>query len=177
MRRVIPLIRRLLVAFLLPPVAIAAAQCRPPTGKTLARLPAGLTFMQAGKPVAVKTYDGRKLMIWQVATWCSSCAAGLRILARHRAEIDAADARVLILRAYKNGGYPGIGIKAFARKAAPALLRDPHFIFGDDTKPLFVRTNPLHEVDFYQLVAANGRVVATDSAPSASWSTIAAFLK
>jgi hypothetical protein len=175
-----PALRHLAAAlFLVPlPAGIAAGQCAPPaaTAATVS-VPPDTAFVRNGRNVPLARYAGHKLMLWQVATWCSSCKAGLRTLERHRAEIDASGTRVLILRAYGNAGYPGIGIRAFAAKVAPGLLKDPHFVFGDDTKALYDATNPLHAVDLYHLIAADGRIVATGSAPSATYGTIARFLK
>ncbi|MDE2478585.1 MAG: redoxin family protein [Betaproteobacteria bacterium] len=130
-----------------------------------------------GKVVQLDAYKGRPVIVWQVTTWCPSCAAGLRTFAHHQARIDHSDVTVLVLRDYDNGGYPGPGIRAFASSVAAPLLKDPHFVFGEDTKALFDRYNPRKFVDIYQVIAADGHVRLASSSPSATFGRIEAFLR
>ncbi|MGH7073455.1 MAG: TlpA family protein disulfide reductase [Stellaceae bacterium] len=127
--------------------------------------------------VDLKTYAGHKLMVWQVTTWCPSCRAGLATFADHQSLIDQSDVRVIVLRDYKNGGYPGVGIRKFAEEVAPKLLHDPHFVFGEDTKTLFDSYNPHHYVDVYQLITPDRHIAAASSTPSVTFDKIEAFIK
>jgi thiol-disulfide isomerase/thioredoxin len=133
-------------------------------------------FTVDGKSVELKTLLGHPLVIWQVATWCPSCKAGLETFAQHQAAIDRSDMTILVLRDYQNGGYPGPGIHEFAKSVAPKLLNDPHFVFGEDTKTLFDRYNPHKFVDVYQVVAPDGKIAVVSSAPSASFVNIERFI-
>lgn len=160
--------------------AFAAPQGK--TGPTNVPGPQTVTALNApftvdGKSVELKTYMGHSFVIWQVATWCPSCKAGLETFAQHQAEIDKSDMTILVLRDYKNGGYPGPGIREFAKSVAPGLLNDPHFVFGEDTKSLFDRYNPHKVVDVYQVVAPDGNVAVVSSAPSATFANIERFIK
>jgi thiol-disulfide isomerase/thioredoxin len=134
------------------------------------------SFISNGKTVALASYKGHPVMLWQVATWCGSCRAGLRTFAQEKALIDKSDIRVIVLRDYKNGGYPGIGITKFARQTAPSLLQDPHFVFGDDTKELYQLYNPHHYVDLYALIGADNKIKAVSSTPSATFGKIKSFI-
>lgn len=134
-------------------------------------------FIVDGKSVELKAYLGHPFVIWQVATWCPSCKAGLETFAQHQADIDRSDMTILVLRDYKNGGYPGPGIREFAESVAPKLLNDPHFVFGEDTKSLFDLYNPHKFVDVYQVVAPDGNVAVVSSAPSANFTSIESFIK
>lgn len=136
-------------------------------------------FLVHGKRVDLRSFRGQPLMLWQVTTWCSSCRAGLELMARKRikALIDASNIRIIVLRDYKNGGYPGDSMSRFAGKAAPALLHDPHFVFGKDTATLFKLYNPHHYVDVYQLISAVGNIATVSSTPTASVDKIIAFIK
>ncbi len=133
-------------------------------------------FIQGGKPVPLSMFKGKKLMIWQVATWCGSCQAGLKMFERQHALIDHSDLTVLVLRDYKNGGYPGATIQRFVQGAAPGLLHDPHFVFGDASKTLNQLYNPHHYVDIYDLITPGGKIAAQSSAPSATFGKIKAFI-
>ena len=130
-----------------------------------------------GKVVQLDAYKKHPFIVWQVTTWCPSCAAGLRTFADHQAQIDHSDITVLVLRDYQNGGYPGPGMRDFARSVAAPLLKDPHFVFGEDTKALFDRYNPRKFVDIYQVIAADGRVRLASSSPSATFGKIEAFIR
>ncbi len=133
-------------------------------------------FLVRGHHVPLATYHGQPLMIWEIATWCGSCKAGLRAFVHHEALIDKSNLKIIVLRDYKNGGYPGITIEKFAAQVAPALLKDPHFVFGDATKQLATAYNPHHYVDIYQLIDAQNQIVTTSSAPSVTFGKIERFI-
>ncbi|WP_287799052.1 redoxin family protein [Acidiphilium sp.] len=135
------------------------------------------SFLVQGNKVPLASYGGQPLMIWEVATWCGSCKAGLKAFAHHQALIDKSNLKVLVLRDYKNGGYPGITIRKFAGEVAPSLLKDPHFVFGDATKSLAAAYNPHHYVDIYQLIDAQRHIVTASAAPSVTFKRIEAFAK
>lgn len=134
------------------------------------------SFISNGKTISLDTYKGHPIMLWQVATWCGSCRAGLRVFAQNKAMIDKTGIRVIVLRDYENGGYPGIGITKFATQAAPSLMHDPHFIFGDDTKALYTLYNPHHYVDVYDLISKDRKITTASSSPSATFGKIKAFI-
>lgn len=134
------------------------------------------SFLSEGKTIPLASYEGHPVMLWQVATWCGSCRAGLRTFAKEKALIDKSNIRVIVLRDYKNGGYPGIGITEFAEQAAPSLMNDEHFIFGDDTKGLYTLYNPNHYVDVYDLIGTDHKIMTVSSTPSATFDKIKAFI-
>ncbi|MFT2095084.1 TlpA family protein disulfide reductase [Acidiphilium multivorum] len=141
-----------------------------------AKMAPNAPFLMQGHRVRLATYRGQPLMIWEVATWCGSCKAGLRAFVHHEALIDKSNLKIIVLRDYKNGGYPGITIEKFAAQVAPALLKDPHFVFGDATKQLATAYNPHHYVDIYQLIDAQNQIVTTSSAPSVTFGKIERFI-
>ncbi len=134
------------------------------------------SFISNGKTVELEAFKGHPVMLWQVATWCGSCRAGLRTFSHEKALIDKSDIRVIVLRDYKNGGYPGISITKFAEQTAPSLMHDPHFVFGDDTKALYTLYNPHHYVDVYDLIGSDNKIKTVSSTPSATFGKIKAFI-
>jgi len=134
-------------------------------------------FLVHGKTMNLQSFKGQPIMLWQVATWCKSCAAGLKTMAENLDLIHASNLKIIILRDYQNGGYPGEEMEKFVAANAPELLHDPHFIIGEDTEELFQRYNPHHYVDVYHLIGSDGRIVAISSAPSATFDKIAQFIK
>lgn len=133
-------------------------------------------LLVAGKTVPLATFKGQPVMVWQVATWCGSCAVGLKTMAQNLALIDASHLKIIILRDYQNGGYPGESMEKFVAANAPALLHDPHIVIGEDTEAFFNQYNPHHYVDVYHLIGANGEIVAVSSAPSMTFDKIKQFI-
>lgn len=145
----------------------------PPATERAANAP----FLAHGATVYLQSFKGQPLMLWQVATWCPSCRAGLATMAQHQSLIDSSNLKIIVLRDYKNGGYSGEGMTKFVEDAAPTLLHDPHFVIGKDTETLFKLYNPHHYVDVYQLIEPNGHIAAISSTPSVTFSKIARFIK
>lgn len=148
-----------------------------PTNAPLGERADAAPFLVHGKTMNLQSLKGQPVMLWQVATWCGSCAVGLQTLAQKRSLIDASDLKVIILRDYQDGGYPGTSMEEFTAENAPALLRDSHFIIGEDTQALFKLYNPHRYVDVYYLIDAKGHVALTSSAPSMTFAKIEQFIK
>lgn len=183
-RRSQPLGKMLLAAFALVGLVSATAVAAPTgtMGPTNTPTPRNMTapdapFRVDGKNVELKAYLGHPLVVWEVTTWCGSCRAGLKILEEHQAEIDKSDVTFLILRDYKDGGYPGPSMHKFVEKVAPKLLNDSHFVIGSDTKTLFDLYNPHHYVDVYQVIASDGHIAVVSSDIPVTFDKLANFIK
>lgn len=158
--------------------AAPAGKMRPTNGLTTeATLAPNASFTVDGKSVELKRYLGHPLVVWQVATWCPSCKAGLRTFARHQVAIDKSDMTVLVLRDYQNGGYPGPSMHKFIEQTAPTLLNDPHFVIANDTETFFDLYNRGALVDVYQVIAPDGHIAVISSMPSATFGNIESFIK
>lgn len=156
-----------------PKGTMAPMNIRAPAGERAAEAP----FLAHRRTLNLRAFKGQPVMLWQVATWCASCAVGLQTLAQHQALIDASNLEVIVLRDYQNGGYPGEDMEKFTVENAPALLHDSHFIIGEDTQALFNLYNPRHYVDIYYLIEPNGHIALTSSAPSMTFGKIEQFIK
>lgn len=166
----------MLVAAVVAPPGWAASMA-PMNAPAPSRLRAGdAPFLAHGKRMYLHSFKGQPIMLWQVATWCKSCVAGLQTMAQNQALIDGSNLKVIVLRDYKNGGYPGDDMETFVTANAPALLRDSHFLIGEDTKALFNLYNPHHYVDVYHLIEPDGHIVAISSAPSVTFDKIEQFI-
>jgi len=156
--------------------AWAAAQMAP-TAKPAKTIAADAPFLVHGDKTYLRSYKGQPIMLWQVATWCPSCRAGLQTLAQHKSLIDASHLKIIVLRDYQNGGYSGPDMATFVAQSAPTLLHDPHFVYGEDTEALFKLYNPHHYVDVYHLIGPDGDIALISSAPSATFDKIERFIK
>ncbi len=137
----------------------------------------GITFTTAaGLHKSFGNYQHEKLLIWQVATWCGSCAAGLHVLDEHSAALKKAGLRVILLRMYQDGGYPGMSITQFVKRVAPSLLHQSNWVIGDASASFAHTYNPKKYPDIYYLIDRSGVVVAINGAPSATYGLIKKFM-
>lgn len=153
---------------LLPAAATAAATDRAMPGATFQTVD--------GRTLSTNSFKGRPTMLWLLSTWCGSCAAGLRAMAAKEPELERTGLRVVVLRNYKNGGYPGMSTGDFVKR----VLSTPppkDWIFGQASRQLDKAYNAKHYPDIYFLIGRDGTVDAVDSAPSATIDRILAFAR
>lgn len=132
--------------------------------------------MQAGTQTrTLAQLHGHKVVLWLLSTWCHTCVAGVQALERHSELLKTQDVTVLVVRNFKNDGYPGMSIEQFGQKFAPKTLKKSNWIYAEASKELAQRYNPRHFPDLYYLIDAGGIVRVADTAPAATWATIARF--
>lgn len=130
-----------------------------------------------GKTQTLGAYRHRKLMVWEVATWCGSCVAGLRAMQQHAPELQMAGVTVILLQVYKNGGYPGPSMHDFVKRFAPKLLSAPNWVIGTANADFSKTYNPKHYADIYYLIDPDGQVTAIKGAPGSTFGTIKQFME
>lgn len=133
------------------------------------------SFTVLGQQHSTTEFRGHRTMLFLLSTWCGSCAAGLQAMAQHMPQLNKDGLQVVILRNYRNGGYPGPDIRQFVAKVAPAILKDGSWTLGDATPALEQAYNGHGYPDIYFLIDTNGTIQAVNSAPSASMDSILAF--
>ena len=121
--------------------------------------------------------QGHRTFLWLLSTWCGSCAAGLKAVAEHAGQLRNDGLRVVILRNYKDDGYPGPGIRAFFARAVPGFRAPSNWTLGQTSKQLDQSYNPRHYPDVYFLIDSGGDVRAVGSAPAATMGRILHFAK
>lgn len=129
-----------------------------------------------GRTLSTDSFKGKPTMLWLLSTWCGSCAAGLKAMAAKEPELESTGLRVVVLRNYKNGGYPGMSTGDFVKQ----VLSTPppkDWIFGQASMQLDQVFNGRHYPDIYFLIGADGRIRSVDSAPSATIDRILAFAR
>lgn len=129
----------------------------------------------SGRTLSTTSLKGHPTLFWLLSTWCGSCAAGLQTLAQQVDSLQKAGLRVVVLRNYRNDGYPGMHIAEFTRKVLPHFAPPKNWVFGQASQQLGKRYNARHYPDIYFLIDAKGHIKAVDSAPSATFSRILAF--
>ena len=130
-----------------------------------------------GHALSTAQLKGHRAMLWLLSTWCGSCAAGLQAMADQAGKLEKTGLRVVILRNYQNGGYPGPDIRDFVNRVAPKLLKVPGWTLGEASMQLDHAYNRKHYPDIYFLIDADGRVQAVSGAPSATMDKILRFAR
>lgn len=126
-----------------------------------------------GNTVKLSSFKGKKVMFWLVATWCSSCIEGAKVLSQNESKLG--NLTVITLKTYNNAGYSGPSIKTFAVQSAPSTLLAKNWLWGDLTQQSTKVYNPRNYPDIYFLIDKNGIVRAVSDAPAATLGTILKF--
>ena len=128
-----------------------------------------------GKTFSLSAYKGKKIMLWFVATWCSSCQEGARVLAAHENALHSLT--IIPVETYGDGGYPGPAIQAFAKESAPQTLTNPLWVWGEASQKATALYNPKNYADIYFLIDKKGIVRAISGSPSVTLDTILSFAR
>jgi len=108
-----------------------------------------------------------------VATWCSSCSEGAKVLSQNESKLG--NLTIITLKTYGNAGYPGPKIGDFAVQSAPSTLHAKNWHWGNLTKQSTKVYNPRNYPDIYFLIDKNGIVRDINDAPAATLGTIIKF--
>ena len=128
-----------------------------------------------GKNVSLASYQGKKLMVYLLATWCSSCQASLQTLLSNSQTLQKDGLTLVILKTYDNAGYPGPSMNQFIASSNNASSSPNNFIFGNASQALTASYNPENTPDIYYLINPSGIIQTVSSTPSASLNTILKF--
>lgn len=137
------------------------------------------SFKTGKKTILLSRFQGKKRILWLFSTWCPSCAVGLQSLSKKQPVLQKNDVRVIALRNYNNGGYPGLSgtIDTFIKKFLknPGLLKMKNWAFGVASKNLEHKYNPNHDPDIYFLINVKNNVVKKGTALGAHLNEIMNF--
>lgn len=128
-----------------------------------------------GAQVKLSHFKGQKVMFWLVATWCSSCIKGAKVLAQNESKLS--NLTIITLKTYGNAGYQGPSIKDFAKQSAPKMLSAKNWYWGDLTQQSTRVYNPRNYPDIYFLIDKDGVVREINDAPAATIGDILKFAK
>jgi len=134
-------------------------------------------FYVNSKKISLKKFEGKKIMLWLFSTWCPSCIVGFQALAKKQDELKKNKLTIIVLRNYKNGGYPGPTVIEFAKKYGKNLLKAKNWVFGEASNNLENIYNPKKYPDIYFLINSKGIIVDMNGAPAATIDNILSFSK
>ncbi len=128
-----------------------------------------------GASIKLSSFKGKKVMLWLVATWCSSCSEGARVLSQNEKALG--NLTIITLKTYGNAGYPGPSIKTFAEQSVPKMLLAKNWHWGNLTKQSAQVYNPRNYPDIYFLIDKKGVVHEINDAPAATIGDILKFAR
>ncbi|MGC8516777.1 MAG: TlpA family protein disulfide reductase [Candidatus Acidifodinimicrobium sp.] len=116
------------------------------------------TFQLANGSIEnVDSYRGEPLLLWFVATWCSSCAQGNSVLANNLAFFKSHDIKIVELEQYDDLGYSGMPISQFISEYG-----NNTYVRGGTAgynMTLAYNTPPSLQLDIYYLIGPDGRIL------------------
>lgn len=132
-------------------------------------------FYVNSKKVHIKSFEGKKVMLWLFSTWCPSCISGFSALAEKQPELKKDNLTIIVLRNYKNGGYPGPTVTEFAEEYGKDLLKAENWVFGEASEDLENKYNSKNYPDIYYLINEKGKITKVNGAPAATLDGILNF--
>jgi thiol:disulfide interchange protein len=139
-------------------------------------VPAVFTNLQ-GQSVSLASYRNKKLMVYLLATWCSSCQASLQTLLSNAPTLQKDGLNIVTLETYGDAGYSGPSMQQFISGITNAKSPPTNFIFGDASKSLTTSYNPKNTPDIYYLINPKGVIQTVNSTPSATMNSILKFAR
>ena len=106
----------------------------------------------------VDSYHGEPLLLWFVATWCSSCAQGNVVAANNLAFFKEHNVKIVELEQYDDLGYSGVPISQFISEYGDNNTYVQGGVAGYNMT-LAYNTPPTLQLDIYYLIGPNGKIV------------------
>ena len=142
--------------------------------KTL--VPAVFTNLH-GQSISLTSYHNKKLMVYLLATWCSSCQESLQTLLSNAPTLQKYGLNIVALETYGDAGYSGPSMQQFISGITNAKSFPNNFSFGEASQSLTSSYNPDNAPDIYYLINPSGIIQTVNSTPSATMNSILQFAK
>jgi len=117
------------------------------------------TFQLAnGSTESLNSYKGKPLILWFVATWCSSCAEGNTAVADNLAFFKEHNVKLVELEQYDDLGSPGMPISKFISEYG----NNNTYVTGGVASynmTLAYNTPPTFQLDIYYLISPSGKIL------------------
>ena len=116
-----------------------------------------------GASHSLSSFFGKPIVLWWVATWCSSCVQGTHIFAQqYYAQYHSAGVTFLEIESYNNLGQPGPSIGTMAGQNG--YTGQAGWIIGEGSSQGTSAYNPDSGLDLYYVISTQGNIV-THGAP------------
>jgi thiol:disulfide interchange protein len=113
-----------------------------------------------GSNVRLEAFRGHPVLLWFVATWCSSCQVGAQLLSQqYYTRLRAKGVIILTVELYDNLGQPGPPISQFADQFAGGAKQG--WLYGTSGQDTTYIYDPNAYLDIYYAIDSQGRILAT----------------
>lgn len=148
------------VALVLFASVVAYALTKTPGGVATGRAAPDFTFTGlSGSPSSLSAYEGHPLVLWWVATWCSSCSSGTQLFAQsYYSQYHSAGVTLLEIESYNDLGQSGPSVSNFA--SANGYTGQAGWVFGAGSSAGTSQYNPNGYLDYYYVISAQGTIIA-----------------
>ena len=117
------------------------------------------TFQLAnGSTESLNNYKGEPLILWFVATWCSSCAQGNTAVANNLAFFKDHNVKILELEQYGDLGSAGMPISQFISEYGNNNTYVTGGVAGYNMTVAY-NTPPTFQLDIYYLISPSGKIL------------------
>jgi thiol-disulfide isomerase/thioredoxin len=128
-----------------------------------------------GKTLTPNQLQGRKYILWVMATWCPSCTTGSQVVAQHIAELQRHHVALVEMEAYDDLGASGPSLQSIKDGIGNAAASS-NWHWGILNEEQTLAIDPKSSMDVFYLIDAHGRVVSQGMAPGAHWDQVESFM-
>ncbi len=116
-----------------------------------------------GSQSSLAAYRGRPVVLWLIATWCTSCQSGTTVFVQnYYSQYHAAGVVLLQIESYNNLGQPGPSLKEFASTYSYSGQTD--WVLGEGSQASTSTYNSAGYLDYFYVVSSQGTII--DAKPS-----------
>ncbi len=109
-------------------------------------------------PSSLAAYRGRPVVLWLIATWCTSCQTGTRLFAQnYYSQYHAAGVVLLQIESYNNLGQPGPSLNEFASTYQYSPQTD--WVLGEGSQATTSTYNSAGYLDYFYVVSSQGVII------------------
>jgi len=128
-----------------------------------------------GKRLNPNQLQGRKYILWVMATWCPSCTTGSQVVAQHLAELRRHHVALVEMEAYDDLGASGPSLQSIKDGIGNAAAAS-NWYWGILSQEQTLAIDPKSSPDVFYLIDAHGKVVSQGMAPGAHWDQVESFI-
>ncbi len=129
-------------------------------------------FLSNGSYMNLSVYKGHTVVLWFVATWCSSCAQGNEAINQNYEFFKKRGIKFVELELYKDLGYRGQPIIGFVNSYAPSAYSNGTIIPALAGYNMTAAYDPKGYLDIYYLISPNGTILYISGSPESTLSQL-----